>query len=159
MAKCSRCPSLALALAALTLAAAGCGGDDAAGDGGQDGGAGGRISGVVSAAASSETLAGATIRTTPASVTATSDGAGAFTRRGVPPGRYTVHAAAAGYEEATSDEVVVEVGGEVQVDFALAVRHASSCKRCHLQRSRLQASLKADPLPEAPGEGGSAGEG
>lgn len=121
----------------------------------------GTIVGEVLAEADGAAIAGATVTTEPATVTATTAADGSFTLAEIDPGTYEVRVSAEGFEAAARDPVTVRDGDTTTVDFSLVamVLYASTCQSCHLQSSELLASLADDPLPEDPNEGGSAGEG
>ena len=121
----------------------------------------GSIQGVVRDAANLDAIAGAVATTTPVSKEVVSAADGTFTVDGLVPGQYELHVTANGYQTLSLQSVIVQQDSttSVDIDMVAVVVYASSYEACHLQRDNLLASLAEDPPPEAPNEGGSAGEG
>jgi hypothetical protein len=131
----------------------------------------GDVAGTVTDGATGAGIAGASVRAEPLDPAAAStgeavrqadtDSAGAFSLSGLAAGDYRLAVTAEGYEPFASEILTVAPGGDrtVEIQLAQVVAYASTCEACHLQTGMLLASLADDPLPEGPGEGGSAGEG
>ncbi len=148
-----------LFILALTLA---CGDDNGPplGDARGESAPGGTIHGVVTTTVGGAPIMGATVQTVPTTLEATTLNTGDFDLAPIAPGDYVVEATAPGFEKGVSTSVTVEAGqiATIQIHLAAAITYRSTCESCHLRLDRIEASLKADPLPEPPG-GGSAGEG
>lgn len=152
----------------LMFAFASCGDDTSdISDGGSDAsdasfetGPRGTLAGIVKDKESGEVIAGVKLTTVPASSEATTDSTGAYSLM-LLAGDYEVEAVADGYEKLISDTVTINADQTTTLDLEMiaAVTYDSTCKTCHLDKAKLEASLEADPLPEDPGETGSTGEG
>lgn len=120
----------------------------------------GVIEGTIAQGDCATPIEGARVSTEPASVEATAAADGRYRLEGLAPGAYAVRAAAEGYADGAADATVT-AGGTTTTNLCLAALPAyrSTCEACHAQEGELLADLAADPIPEAPGEAGSAGEG
>lgn len=121
----------------------------------------GRLQGHVMQMGLGLPVVGAAISTSPESGETTTGIDGAWTLDGLAEGTYVVHAVLSGFDDAMSEASVVEAGKTTIVDLTMDSQPAddSSCTGCHTTKARIMMDLEADPIPEPPGEAGSAGEG